>query len=393
MTKVLQTQSDIDSNTIPIESQGFSGVLTTDDDLLQKMAETIDNLLITTGVGGVFFSDSFTFQAQEEVDLEYYDLSQTPNNPNSVAVFLVGDGVQYVGEDYVLISNGVSVRRISWSNLGLEAKIEIGSKLVILYSVGATTLSTLPADVITVNINDFTNILSGADTDVQQALLTLDTHMHSDTDISVDTLGFSKILGSGDNTLTNALDTLDLHVHGTDDVSVDDSGFTGNLAGDNNTLTKVLDTVDSLVSLISSFYTEKLFSGQALVPITYQTIDYQGGVNAGIVEESLDLLTAVTPVKCELTTSLEIDYINTSTQVYLRAYVNNVLLPSSERVFTFNKDSVGGQLSFPFYYHFIIPPSTGTITVRIEAYTNALNSVRLGVLGLENTASLSLFAV
>jgi len=60
---------------------------------------------------------------------------------------------------------------------------------------------------------DFDKILSDADSALQDAMDTLDDHIHAAEEITVDTGGFSGILGSGDSEVQDALESIDVHGH------------------------------------------------------------------------------------------------------------------------------------------------------------------------------------
>lgn len=66
---------------------------------------------------------------------------------------------------------------------------------------------------IVLDTSNFNKILGPTDSDLQQAMDTLDDHIHAAEEITVNTAGFTGILGVTDDEVQHALDTIDIHSH------------------------------------------------------------------------------------------------------------------------------------------------------------------------------------
>lgn len=63
----------------------------------------------------------------------YVDLSVTPDEPARVTVQVKGAPAQYYGDDYSVITDGTSVRRLSWSGMGLDGLLVEGDKITVTF--------------------------------------------------------------------------------------------------------------------------------------------------------------------------------------------------------------------------------------------------------------------
>lgn len=68
-----------------------------------------------------------------EIANGYVDLEVTPNTPSGVVVNIKGAPAQYYGDDFQVISDGASVKRLSWAGLGLDGVLADGDKLTVAY--------------------------------------------------------------------------------------------------------------------------------------------------------------------------------------------------------------------------------------------------------------------
>lgn len=63
----------------------------------------------------------------------YVDLSVTPDTPARVTVNVKGAPGQFYGDDFQMITDGTSVKRLSWAGLGLDTLLVAGDKLTVTY--------------------------------------------------------------------------------------------------------------------------------------------------------------------------------------------------------------------------------------------------------------------
>lgn len=63
----------------------------------------------------------------------YIDLSVTPDEPQRVVVAIKGAPAQFYGDDFSVITDGTSVRRLSWSGMGLDGVLAEGDKMTVTF--------------------------------------------------------------------------------------------------------------------------------------------------------------------------------------------------------------------------------------------------------------------
>lgn len=107
-----------------------------------------------------------------EIAQKYIDLISTPTNPTTVQVFLIGGSAQVKDTDWELITDGVSVKRLSWDGLGLDGQVVENDQLMIVYTISTSGVD--EAINVQVDTSGFSGNLSSLDTDVQAALNTID---------------------------------------------------------------------------------------------------------------------------------------------------------------------------------------------------------------------------
>lgn len=76
--------------------------------------------------------DRFTLTAGD-VTNAYVDLAVTPDEPTRVVVSVKGAPGQFYGDDFQVITDGTSVRRLSWAGMGLDGLLVAGDKLTVTY--------------------------------------------------------------------------------------------------------------------------------------------------------------------------------------------------------------------------------------------------------------------
>lgn len=116
-------------------------------------------------------AEAFTLD-NTDITNEYVDLAFTPSDPDNVTLNVRGGTVQYPGEDFEVITNGVSIKRVSWA--GLTYSPSVGAKLIIEYATTSVTQLPLPADDVELDTTNFSGNLSSADDTVQKMAETLD---------------------------------------------------------------------------------------------------------------------------------------------------------------------------------------------------------------------------
>lgn len=103
---------------------------------------------------------------------KYVDLLLTPTDPTNVRFFLGGGSIQDKTVDWNLITDGISVKRVSWNGLSLDGQLIAGDKIFVVYTIN-TTSAAQAVNVQVDNITPFTGLLAGA-TEVQAALDIID---------------------------------------------------------------------------------------------------------------------------------------------------------------------------------------------------------------------------
>lgn len=185
---------------------------------LQEALEEIDQFAFSGGGSGgeITKVEYFTSDGVGTVGgNQYFDLATTPSDPATVRVTIVGGSMQlnsqlYPGTDYDVITDGVSIKRVSWNGLDMGAALTgAGIVVIVEYTINVTN----PDQAVNVqtNTSGFNNILSVADTEVQAALDTLDNHTHPSSAIT--TTGFTGVL-SGQGNVQSALNVIDSSVFG-----------------------------------------------------------------------------------------------------------------------------------------------------------------------------------
>lgn len=204
----------IRSEHIEVDTSTFTNNLSTltPPSTLQETLEAVDQMVTGTGSGGEitkvqhFVSDG----AGTVGGLDYVDLATTPADPETVRVIVIGGSAQLnalltPGADFTIISDGSSLKRLSWNGLGMATALTgAGIYFQVVYTIN-TTNPDLASNVQTVT-SGFNNILSNTDTEVQAALDKLDNHTHPSSVIT--TTGFTGIL-SGQGNVQAALNVVD----------------------------------------------------------------------------------------------------------------------------------------------------------------------------------------
>jgi hypothetical protein len=193
----------------------------------------------------------------------YFDLPETPSDPLDVIVFIVGGSIQVNGTDFSVIDDGTGeIRRVDWTSLpspNLGDEIELGTKIVALYSTGALAAQTAPAVAVLPNPASFDPsglLLAGGfgpGDSVQDALEILDTIDSDIVPLEDPDANYSGILGgltTGDTIedALQALDLLDSSAIPTDDTApytgfLNDQGITSGDPIDD--VIQVLDSLDT----------------------------------------------------------------------------------------------------------------------------------------------------
>lgn len=74
----------------------------------------------------------FTLTAGD-ITAGYVDLPSTPDEPLRVVLHVKGAPAQFYGDDYQLITDGTSVRRLSWAGMGLDGVLTTGDKFTVVF--------------------------------------------------------------------------------------------------------------------------------------------------------------------------------------------------------------------------------------------------------------------
>jgi len=69
-----------------------------------------------------------------DISNAYIDLAQTPASTSGVVVVPIGGILQENNEDYNIITDGSTAKRVAWGGLGLEDLLESGEKISVSYS-------------------------------------------------------------------------------------------------------------------------------------------------------------------------------------------------------------------------------------------------------------------
>ena len=69
-----------------------------------------------------------------EISNGYFDLPQVPTTPTEVRLTVYNGLEQDNGNDFVVISDGSEVKRISWNGLGLDGLLSINDILLVEYN-------------------------------------------------------------------------------------------------------------------------------------------------------------------------------------------------------------------------------------------------------------------
>jgi len=61
------------------------------------------------------------------------DLAVTPDEPTRVVLNVKGAPGQFYGDDFQVITDGTSVRRLTWAGMGLDGLLVAGDKFTVTY--------------------------------------------------------------------------------------------------------------------------------------------------------------------------------------------------------------------------------------------------------------------
>jgi len=76
--------------------------------------------------------DRFTLAAGD-ITAGYVDLAVTPAEPTCVVLNVKGAPGQFYGDDFQVITDGTSVRRLTWAGMGLDGLLVAGDKFTVTY--------------------------------------------------------------------------------------------------------------------------------------------------------------------------------------------------------------------------------------------------------------------
>lgn len=170
---------------------------------LQEALEEVDQFVFSGGGSGgeiTKVQHFVTDGAGTVAGNQYVDLATTPADPETVRVTVVGGSTQLnsqltPGSDFNVITDGVSLKRVSWNGLDMASALTgAGIYFIVEYTIN-TTNPDLAVNVQTDTITPFSGILAGA-TEVQAALNTLDDHGHVAADISDLTAAVNALIAS-----------------------------------------------------------------------------------------------------------------------------------------------------------------------------------------------------
>lgn len=190
----------------------------------------------------------FTLSAGD-ITNKYVLLAVEPTDPTKTRLDVVSGTSQQIGVDFDMVADtpNPEITRLTWDGFALDGVLLAGDVLRVEYNL-VTNISGDPYAVsIQVNSGSFSGILSPSDNDVQQALSTLDSHVHNSSTVETN-LAFSGTLSSLSNpdTVENALVALDGLTASTLPVST--GSFTNNLVSTDNTVQAGLLRLDKLAS-------------------------------------------------------------------------------------------------------------------------------------------------
>lgn len=193
--------------------------------------------------------DPFTLSVAD-ITAKYVDAIFVPANASSVAVHVLGVSMQKPIVDYQVISDGNSVRRISWDGLGMESAVSSGTEIIVEYSVGVAGQIPIDAGNVTLNTTNFNQNLGSNIDDVQKLADVVDDLTFgaaaTAAGTSTSTVGFNNKLSPTDTDVQQALDTLDNHNHAASEISIVSAGYSGTLDPTVNTTQKLADAVNAI---------------------------------------------------------------------------------------------------------------------------------------------------
>ena len=253
---------------ISVNASGFDGNLATTDTDLQKVAQKLDDLVVSGGGGG---TDDQT-AAEVSVDAAGFNgnLTTTDNTVQKVAQKL----------DDLVITDDQTAAEVSVAAAGFNGNLtttdntvqKVAQKLDDLVVTDDQT-----AAEVSVAATGFDGILASTDNDVQKVAQKLDDLTASN--IPVTATGFNGNLATTDNTVQKVAQKLDdLSIgSGTDDqtaaeVTVDTTGFDGNLATTDNTVQKVAQKFDDFEEAVAAYEQKEEFSTATVNSSTRVTV-------------------------------------------------------------------------------------------------------------------------
>ena len=182
---------------------------------------------------------------------KYFDLIDEPVDPNNVRLYVIGGTAQQKGVDFDVIVNspGSLLKRISFNTpLSLYSLLAVNDVVQVVYNVLTTPGGgSLYATNIVTDTTNFNGILGLADSDIQEALETLDDHVHDASTVEINATYNGTLQALINPTdLETALAEIDNFEAA--NLAIDNSGFTHNLSTSETTIQDALDIVDTLAS-------------------------------------------------------------------------------------------------------------------------------------------------